>query len=237
LRKKMIILVFLMVIISPACESGVWQEFFNTGPEKAVESGDISELEKEALEYEGQMEKNISASSKLGVIYKKLGDKYLFRKAWDSAITSFEKAIGYGNNSPIVFYSLGVAYANKASDIPDRKSVEKSEFYYRKSIKGRPDFFDASYGLGILLFYKKGDREDGLKVMQNLVFRNSNYFQARFALARFQYELGNPEKSLSLYESLYADLNKLGDSSRNEEYRSNCRENIERLMRELASKR
>ncbi len=73
--------------------------------------------------------------------------------------------------------------------------------------------------------------------MGNLYFRKRAYHKAGFALARFHYELGNPRKSLSIYEDLYDDLNKPAGSPQITEYKNSCKENIERLMREIARKK
>ncbi len=234
LKKITLFLSIFLLPIGLSCDSNTWSDIFKLKSVKSSKGQDIEELKKEISEYETQIDEKIKAGNKLGITYQKLGEKYLERKAWDLAIDSFEKAIGNGQHNPITFYSLGLSHANKSKDIPDKKSIKKAEYYYKKALKLEPDYPNARYGLAILLFYVKGEKNDGLKMMQNLVYRNKNYYNARFGLARFHYELGNLHKSLSVYEDLYADLSKAADSSTNTEYKNNCKINIERLMKEIA---
>ncbi len=237
MKKILAIIIVITISASTGCDVSSWQDIFTFKSIRSAKGNGIEDLEGEAEEYEKLIDQRVDATNKLGVIYKKLGEKYLGRKAWNSAIDSFEKAIGYGNNSSIVHYYIGMAYANRAKDISAKEDIRKAEFHYRRALKKNSKNNDASYGLGILLFYVKGNRREGFEVMKNLALKSRNYYQARFALGRFHYELGNPEKSLSIYEELHADLQGLADSARNKEYRKRCKENIERLMMELARKR
>lgn len=236
-RKFSVLIILISVLISTACKEGSWQDLFTFKSIRSAKGDDIEELEDRVKKYEKVLDKRIESSHELGMIYQKLGVKYLDRKAWSSAIDSFEKAIGYGRDNPIVHNSLAVAYANRGKEIVNNEDIKKAEYHYKRTLEIRPDYHDARYGLGILLFYIKGDRGEGLKVMEGLVSRDKKYYLARFALGRFYYELEKLERSLSVYEALYSDLQGLKGSSQIEEYKKGCKINIERLMRELARKR
>lgn len=72
-------------------------------------------------------------------------------------------------------------------------------------------------------------------MMEQIVARSRTYYRAHFALGKLYYEQGKPEKALSVYESLYSELEKKsGDSDLIKEYREQCAENIRQLMKELS---
>jgi tetratricopeptide (TPR) repeat protein len=235
--KAMVYSFIFLLFFLWACDSDSCRDIFTLGPVKAVKSESVEELEERAKKYESQMNKKIESADSLGIVYQKLGDKYLERMTWTSAIESYEKAIGYGRSSPIVHYSLAVAYANRGRDNLSKGDINKAEYHYKKAIELSPDFYDAIYGLGILYAYAKDDKEKGLEIISNLVARNREYYIARFALARMYYESGDPSKALSVYEDLYSDLQKQKKSPQIEEYLEKCKANIERLMIELSGKR
>lgn len=232
IKKTVIGLVIIVSVSIFACERV--KDFFTLGSVKAVKSESLEELEKRAMEYETNTNKETGAGDKLAIIYQKIGDKYLERKTWTSAINAYEKAIGYGRDSSIVHYSIAVAYANRGKELQDKSDINKAEYQYKRAIEISPDNYDARYGLGILYAYLKNDKAKGLKIFKVLIALNDKYYSARFAVGRIYYELGEKKISLSIYEDLYSDLQKQKKSPQMEEYLKNCKINIERLMTELA---
>lgn len=233
--KKLAIILFVVPILPlSGCGDFSCKDLFTPKSVRVVRGDDIERLKKKAEEYDKRVDDRIESAEKAGTIYQKLGEKYLERQLWDLSIESLEKAIGYGRNTPVVHYSIGVAYANKAQELNSSSFASKAEFHYKRALEIQPDYQQASYGLGILYFYIIKDRKRGLEEMETVVRKDRNYYLARFALARFHYELNNPAKSLSLYEDLYADLQGLPDSSEIKAYRESCKQNIERLMSELS---
>jgi len=232
-----IYITFLLIITLQGCDNNSWTDIFIPKAVKTVRGYNEDQLKEKADQYEKLLDKRIKTSDKLGPIYQKLGDKYLKTKTWNSAIESYEKAIGYGRDSTIIHYSLGVAYANKGKVIAQRDDIDKAEYHYRRALEMSPDFDKASYGLSILLFYLKEEKEKGFMEMEKLVLKKKNNYKARFALGRFNYELNNPQKALSIYEGIYSDLNSLTASQVNKNYKKKCKKNIERLILELSKRK
>ena len=228
-------LVAFCTIVS--CGDMSCQEMFSLKSPQLAKGQSAEELIKEISRLEPKVKEKSESPNKLGRLYERLGEKYMETKTWNLAIDSFDKAIGYGRNNPLVYYSLGVCFANKANQTKNREEIDKAEAHYRKALELDPRYDNAAYGLGIMLFYLKDDKESALETMRNLSLRNKNFYRARFAMGRFQYEMGRPEKSLAIYESLFSDPEKEGSSPTINEYKRLCRENIDRLMMELSPKK
>ncbi len=239
LRRPVKRLTFLILILVPLsnCSDFTCGDVFTPKSVRVVRDDDIDRLKRKAEDYEKGVKNRIQSAEKAGNVYQMLGEKYLERKLWDLSIESFEKAIGYGRNTPGIHNSIAVAYANRAKALNNLSDVSKAEHHYRRAMEIQPDYLEARYGLGVFLFYIKGDREGGLKEMETVVRKNRNYYRARFALARFHYEMNHPERALAIYEDLHTDLQGLPESSDVRELQKSCKENIERLMTELSRKR
>lgn len=237
LKKTITGFLITSIIIFPACDKESLKDFFMLGSVKKVQSETLEELEKKAHDLADNSSKETGSGEKLGIVYQKIGDKYLQRKTWTSAIEAYEKAIGYGRDSSVVHYTIAVAYANRGRELQKTQDIDRAEFHYKRAVEISPDNYRARYGLGILYAYTKDDKTKGLKVFRDLIALNRNYFDARFAIGRIYYELGEKRKSLSTYEDLYSDLKQQKKSPQMDEYIKNCKLNIERLMVELAGSR
>ncbi len=205
-----------------------------SSPLRSSKSNAIADLKKKAAEYESRPDK-ADRSDRLGQVYYDLGMKYVEDGNWDQAIQSFEKSMEYGKKSAAVQYYTAVSYANRGKQLEREEDIRRAEHHYRQAIGINPDYLDAHYGLAILVYYEKGDTATGTKMMEQIVVRSRTYYRAHFALGRLYYEQGKPEKALSVYESLYSELEKKsGDSDLIREYREQCAENIRQLMKELS---
>lgn len=191
----------------------------------------IIKLEKE--EY-----KDSTTVARLAQQYGLIGTYYLERRLWDLAIDSFSNSMKYGNRSADAFYSLGLGYANRGVEKNSAEDLNKAEFNYRKAIEINDSQLDAKYALSILMFYHRTEgKTEAQKLINEIIAKNSAYYPARFADARFNYELGNKEKALSIYQELAADLEKLPPSSDSNTYKAECKNNITRIMSELSMQR
>lgn len=237
MKNLVLYIICYSLFFSTGCKEDSWRNIFTFRPVESVKEDSIEELEQEAAQYEKEIDEKIGAAGRLGLIYQKIGEKYLDRKAWDAAIKYFEKAVNNGNSSPSVYYSLGVAYGNKAKDFGRPDDIRRAEEYYRKALKIEPDYHDARYGLAVFLFYVRDEKEEAIRITEGLVIRDKNYYPARFALGRFYYETGRPQRALNVFERLYSDLDSLAGSPQIDEYKRNCRDNIERLVKEIAEKK
>ncbi|HMB20201.1 MAG TPA: tetratricopeptide repeat protein [Spirochaetota bacterium] len=232
--KKLLLPLILAVLFLSGCKDGFLEELFTLKSVKTVGKDEISRLKQEAGKYEKKVSEKMEHADQLGAIYQELGVKYNDRRSWDPAIDSLKKAIGYGRDSARVHYQLALAYANRGVELDSDKDLDKAEYHYRKTLSLQPEYTEARYSYSIFLYYSRGQKEKATQILKELVVSNPSYYQARFALARFHYENKQPQKALSIYERLYADLQKLPDSSQVREYRENCRNNIQRIMREIS---
>jgi tetratricopeptide (TPR) repeat protein len=234
--------IFALIIMAMAffwgCKDFSCYDIWTYKAPRASKSKDVDELKKKAAKYESRARNKQEFASELGLIYYELGQKYLDRHSWDLSIESFEKALMYGKNTAIVHYSLGLAYANKGKDLMKKEDIDRAEAQYKKALGISGDYSDARYALGVLLFYEKDDKEEGIKMMEQLVMSNRNYYRAFFALGRFYYEMNKPEKSLAVYEDVYSELQKKSaDSKYIQEYKDIAKQNIDQLMQEIGASR
>ena len=236
--KALMITVISISLCISGCGDDSWiSDLFTLKSVKTVRDENIEQLKKKASKYEKQLNEKLRSADSLSIVHQKLGEKYLDGKAWTSAIESFKKSIGYGRDTSFVHYSLAIAYANRGKGLASKADTEKAEHHYKRALEISPNNYDASYGLGILLFYSKQEREEGVRIMESLAQRKKVFYRARFALGRFYYELKKINKSLSIYENIHSDLERQTDSSEVKKYKKECRKNIERLMLELSGRR
>jgi len=210
---------------------GSLRDYEGAGEKRITETKErIAEIQESRLD-------DAKKSERLAAQYAVLGSVYLEKRRWGEAIDSYYKSIQYGNISAVAHYSLGVAYGNRGAEKADAADFEKAESSYRKALDMDGNLVDARYGLALVLFYhREGGRDEGVSQMEQAVALKPTHYMARFALARFYYEMGRPEQSLKAYEDLSADLAKLPSSQLKDEYVKNCDANIKRLMEELADK-
>lgn len=201
--------------------SSVDDKFMNDIREK------ITTLEKEKV-------KDPATLRRLAEQYSLLGTIYVEHKLWTPAIDALNNSLKYGNNSPAIFYSLGLAYSNRSIQMDSGDDLDKGEACYRKAIEKKPGFHDSMYGLAVLLFYHRDKKDEAMKLVNEIVAANPAFYEARFAQGRFLYETGNKQQALSVYQSLSVDLDRLPPSGIVNQYKSNCSNNIETLMVELS---
>ncbi len=201
---------------------GAREKFYQEVKEK------IQKLEKEEF-------KDASVASRLAQQYNLIGTYYLESRLWDMAIDAFNKVLKYGNASDNTFYSLGLAYGNRGVEKNSKDDIDKAEYNYRKAAAINPDLLDAKYALAILLFYNKSEgRDEALTIINDVIVKNRAHYPARFANGRFNYELGNKEKALTLYQELSSDIDRMPDSGLKSDYKAECSRNITRIMSELS---
>lgn len=195
----------------------------------------IFELLNTIAEQEKRVKTGDESPAKLALSYQKLGEKYLENSMWDASIETFGKALTLGRENPLVHYSLGVAFANRAKEGKASSDIEKAEFHYRKALAINPSYKSASYGLAILLFYVKDEKDEGIKILESLVEGRKSMYHERMALGRFYYDAGRYPTALSHYQALCADLDSARDNPLIAEYRKACRDNAQRLMESMSS--
>ncbi len=239
LTKKMPFIIVLIMIISLIVLNSVF-EVIHCNMRRDYKSIDdrvfrdtrekIKELEKEEL-------KNETTIRRLADQYYFIGKYYLDRLLWDMAIEAFNNSLKYGNSNSNLFYSIGLAYGNRGKEKKSADDINSAEINYRKAIERNEDYSDAKYALSILLFYhRENGKEEAQNLINEILVKNRAYYPARFADGRFNYELGNKEKALTIYQELAADLDRLPSSGIINDYKKECKNNITRLMTELSMK-
>ena len=234
------ILILIAVMIVLVIGTYIGTRYFNCGMDRYYTldrdkrirdiKGRIDEIEKDGV-------KDISAMRRLADQYGQLGTIYLEERRWDQAIEALDKSISYGKDTPAIYYSAGLAYANRGSETKNEKDLDRAEAMYRKAIERYSAFSQARNALAILLFYNRDRRDEAVSIMEDVVATDRKNYLARFTLARFYYETDRPERALGVYEELYADLEKLPPSDIIEDYKNSCRSNIQRIIMEMGKKK
>jgi tetratricopeptide (TPR) repeat protein len=215
-------------------------KYLNCGLKRDYRSGTdkhIKEIMERIKDIEGQDVKDTNSLQRLGEQYSNLGGIYLQKSLWDQAIEAYDKSLHYGRNTHGVLYSLGIAYGNRGRERDSADDIGKAELYLKKAIEMKDNFYEAQNALAILLFYHKDEKDKAVSLSEEVVSRNPKFYIGRFTLGRFYYEKGSLDKALQVYEDLNADLEKLPTSSIINSYKSQCRENIQRIMSEMPRKK
>ena len=136
-------------------------------------------------------------------------------------------------HSAYVKKDLGECYYFLGASALDREEkeryFERSLTYYNKALEIRADLTEAHYGLGLLLYFAYNDVEGAVEEMKRVLAQDSRDVDARFALGRFYYEMGEYSKALGEYLELTRILPK--GSPR----RIKAEDNILQINRELGT--
>ncbi len=236
MKKAKGIIVFFLVAAAVVLAA----KFFNFGivREYRVDTDkNIQELKEKIADLEKEKIKDTRTMNSLANNYSRLGTIYVEKRLWDPAIECYLKSMKYGKDTPGLYYSAGLAYGNRGAERDSREDIDRAEHYYKKAIAMQENYSDAQNALAILLFYHKEEKDKALSIIEEVVGRNKYNYMARFTQARFYYEMDRLPRALSIYEELNADLGKLPPSEIIEEYKKNCRDNIQRIMMEVGKKK
>jgi len=201
---------------------------------KSMEDRDIQKIKDKIAGLEKEQIKDVSTVKRLADQYALLGRTFLERKMWDQSIECYLNSEKYGGNGAAVMYALGVGYANRGYERGSETDFVRAEEYYRKSLEKHPGYDDALYGLGVLMFYHRNGKEEGLRLVTELAMKNPAYYPARFAMGRFNYENGDLQRALQIYQQLQQDLDRLPKSEIINNYKEQCSSNIARITTELS---
>ena len=201
---------------------------------KSMEDRDNQKIKDKIAGLEKEQIKDVSTVKRLADQYALLGRTFLERKMWDQSIECYLNSEKYGGNGAAVMYALGVGYANRGYERGSETDFVRAEEYYRKSLEKHPGYDDALYGLGVLMFYHRNGKEEGLRLVTELAMKNPAYYPARFAMGRFNYENGDLQRALQIYQQLQQDLDRLPKSEIINSYKEQCSANIARITTELS---
>ena len=167
--------------------------------------------------------------------YNVIGMYHLDRDMFDLAIEAFNNSVKYGNNKADIFYHLGLAYFGRSVNKKSSEDIKLAEHNYRKAVAINGRLHDAKYWLAILLFnYKDNGQQEAVNLINDILSNNMTHYPARFANGRFQYELGNKKEALAIYQRLAVDVDRLPPSEINNNYKTQCNNNIQRIKSELS---
>ncbi len=201
---------------------------------KSMQDRNIQDIKDKIADLEKEQIKDVSTVNRLAEQYALLGRIFLDRKMWDQSVECYLNSEKYGGTGAAIMYALGLGYANRGFERSSDTDFAKAEEYYRKSLEKNPGYDDAMYGLGVLMYYHRNGKEEGLGLVTGLAMKNTSYYPARFAMARMNYENGDLSRALQIYQQLQQDLDRLPDSAAINDYRKQCSDNIARVTTEMS---
>jgi len=159
-----------------------------------------------------------------------LGRKYMDIGSYNLAKEALEEAESLKPYNPYIKKELGDCYYFLGKSVLSEKEAGKyfdiSRSYFNKAIDIKPDFSEAYYSLGLLLFFGFNDVEGAIDKMKMVLKFEPDHVDAHFALGRFYYEIDELGKALNEYIILTRILPK--SSSK----RKKAEENIMRINSE-----
>src|SRR4030042_6601468 len=160
---KIFLVFFLIVVIVLAVA-----KYFNCGFVRDFSASTDSRL-KQAQEKIAGLEKNKIRDTKtiesLANWYATLGTIYLEKRLWDLAIENYIKGMQNGKDTPGIYYSVGLAFANRGSERDNSEDIDKADFNSKKAIEMQDNYYDAQNALAILLFYNKNEKDKAISII------------------------------------------------------------------------
>ncbi|MFW6181929.1 MAG: tetratricopeptide repeat protein [Spirochaetota bacterium] len=197
------------------------------------EKKSTEELEKVRGRLRRVVELKVEAASLMREVNRLLGRKYLEMESYNLAEEALLEAEHLAPASPYIKKDLGECYYYLATAAmeEDRRErcLELSLGYFHKAVELKPDYVEARYGLGLVLFFGYQDVGGAVDQMKRVVDAEPDNVDARFALGRFFYEQGELGKALNEYLEITRILPR--SSSR----RARVEENILQINRELGT--
>jgi tetratricopeptide (TPR) repeat protein len=173
----------------------------------------------------------VSAVNQLEDVDRVLGRQYLIAGSYNLAREALEEAEYLKPNSAFIKKDLGECYyflgASSINDDEQRRLFEQSRQYYLRALDIMPDLTEARYGLSLLLYFGFDDVDEAIVQMKRVLEQDEQNVDARFALGRYYYEIGEYSKALGEYLEITRILPK--SSPR----RIKAEDNIIRINREL----
>ncbi|MBU0568499.1 tetratricopeptide repeat protein [bacterium] len=160
------------------------------------------EWEKEIKKYEKVIQEKIEAYDKLALVYRKLGNELLERGFFNEAADYYQKAIHLLPNEPELHRSLAVCQANRGKT--DEKFYDEAITEYQKAINLNPDSAESYYGLGVIYYFEKDEKQKAISSLEKAVRLNPKYIDAHLALGQFYYETGKTQIAIDKYKEAIA---------------------------------
>ena len=145
----------------------------------------------------------LQAVNQLEAANRALGRRYLVAGSYNLALEALEEAEFLQPYSAFIKKDLGECYyflgASALDQLVRDENFEKSRTYYAKALEIDPELLEAYYGFSLVLYYGFDDVRGAIEQMKVVVERDPENVEARFALGRYYYELGEYSKALGEY--------------------------------------
>src|SRR5436190_15374351 len=151
---------------------------------------------------EGLWDHALSVTSNNDFAHNNLGFLYLRRGELDKAISHFETALEIRSGNSQMRYNLGTAlvHMNLANALARKGKLEEAIVHYEEAIKLRPDYGDAYYNFGNVLF-QQGRIDDAIAQWQKTLAIQPNDAAAHTSLGNALLQKGWPEQAIVHYQT------------------------------------
>lgn len=164
---------------------------------------EIEELESIKPGLRRIIDMKLQAVNQLEAANRALGRRYLVAGSYNLALEALEEAEFLQPYSAFIKKDLGECYyflgASALDQLVRDDNFEKSRTYYEKALEIDPELLEARYGFSLVLYYGFDDVRGAIEQMKVVVERDPENVEARFALGRYYYELGEYSKALGEY--------------------------------------
>ena len=133
--------------------------------------------------------------------HNSLGDLFLRRGQWDSAISHFETALEIRSRNAAAHYNFGGALIENtlASALARKGRLSEAIGHYEKAMKLRPDYGDPYFNLGSVLF-QQGRTDEAIAQWQKALATQPNDAGFHTALGNAFLQRGLQKDAIAEYE-------------------------------------
>lgn len=160
---------------------------------------DIASWEEAIKEYNKIIDLKIKAYERTHLLHRKIAKELMERGFWKEAAKHLQEAIKLCPTEYLNHYFLGICYANIGKVEPI--FLDEAIKQYTTSLTLKPSHPQSYYGLGMVYFYGKREREKGIECMKKAISYDNAYREAHVALAQFYYESGKYKEAIQSYKS------------------------------------
>jgi tetratricopeptide (TPR) repeat protein len=225
-------LISLFLLSSCGGDKKAWQENLSAAEQKEFQSGVIPDERIENLKkgisfYEAEVSRTVKNSKQIGIYYRMLTLEYMTLEMYNEALKSVQKSLEYFPTSPLLYYYGAVSSAQMSMAVFDddkqRAFIDLAERYYLRAISLDPKYNEALYGLSVLYIFELDRPFDAEPLLERLIARSRNNYDAVFLLARVKILKGEIDEAVDLYS-------KIEEKAPDDESRQNAKENRIRLL-------
>lgn len=145
----------------------------------------IEDWQKEAQEYQDEMEQVVKAAKNASSVYRSLANTFARQEAWQLCTDHMQKAIEFGNNNSDTLFDLATCQGNLArSQNWQPELARQAENTLLAILTNEPNSVRARYQLALIYFYGFG-LNNPYRVLSNILTIEQKEFQQQ-AMALLQ---------------------------------------------------